>query len=188
MEKLRIIGAAILDREGNEFFTLDQVVEISGVDRLAVRRILEKLNRESLVIRIAKKPTYQLANVEIELGKGRPPLALTYCVGNKKKLTERVAPKLRENTTYDRMWSVIRNKNKVDGNFSVRDLVTLGEVKRENARWYLKRLRKAGFVQPSKAGGRGVTWVLLKDPGPRRPAIQKSEIRDQRSDGKGGKP
>jgi DNA-binding IscR family transcriptional regulator len=173
MEKLRIVGNVIIENSPNEFFSLDNIVEVSMVDRTSVRRILERLSREGLVIRISEKPGYLLLKNPMPWpdGKGRPPLAITYRVRSKEKLTQRVKPKQKENTAQDRMWSVIRNKTKVDGLFQVRDLVVLGEVKRENARWYLKQLRRAGIVKPSSRGGPGVTWTLIRDVGPRRPSI-----------------
>ncbi len=83
----------------------------------------------------------------------------------------RVAHKLKEGTAQDRMWSVIRNKSKMDGHFTTHDVVILAEVKREMARWTLKMLRRAGYIRPSKPRGRGTYWTLVKDPGPRRPYV-----------------
>jgi len=166
MEKLRIIGGAILEKSpGNEFFSLNQILEITGLDRIEIRRVLEQFSREKLILKLTKRPTYLRA--EIGLPKGRPPLAITYHVKNKKKLTERVAPKLREGTIQDRMWSIIRARE----NFTVQDLIVLAEAKRESARWFVKMLRRAGYVRPSKAGGPGVEWRLLRDCGPKRPYV-----------------
>jgi hypothetical protein len=99
-------------------------------------------------------------------------------VKDKKRLSERILPKTKENTSQDRMWSVIRNKSKVDGRFTVRDLIVLtcnrkGEpnVSYVNARWFVNMLRRAGIVQPSQEGGRKVFWKLMKDIGPRRPYV-----------------
>ncbi len=170
VERLRIIGCAVLEKSpGNEFFSLDQIVEITGLDRIAVRRSLEQFSREKLILKLSKRPTYLKA--EIGLPKGRPPLAITYHVKNKKKLRDRVIPKLKEQTAQDRMWSVIRNKQEMDGHFTVRDVIILSGTKREHARWFVKMLRRGGFVKPSKPGGPGVTWTLIKDPGPRRPYV-----------------
>ncbi len=180
VERLRIIGCAVLEKSpGNEFFSLDQIIEITGLDRIAVRRSLEQFSREKLILKLSKRPTYLRA--EIGLPKGRPPLAITYHVKSKKKLRERVIPKLKEETDQDRMWSVIRNKQEVDGYFTIRGVIILAEVKRENARWFVKMLRRAGIVRPSKSGGPGVTWTLIKDPGPRRPYVgdQKKVTSDQ---------
>ena len=169
VEKLRIVGCAILKRPTNQFFTLDQIIEITGLSRIGVRRILERFSRERLVLKITKMPNYFKG--EIAPPKGRPPLAITYHVAAKKKLSDRVAPKLKEGTAQDRMWSVIWNKSEMEGCFTLRDVVILAAVGRENARWYLKMLRRAGFVRPSKARGRGVYWRLIKDPGPKRPYV-----------------
>ena len=173
MEKLRVVGAIVVEK-GNEFFALDQIVEMAGFDRITVRRILEKLRREELVVTIAKKGAYQLESAgEVELGKGRPPLAITYHIRSKEKFIKRVGPKLKENTAQDKMWSVIRHKSRLEGSFSVRDVVVLAEVKHEHARWFVKMLRRAGYLSCSAPGGKGVTWTLIKDPGPKRPYISK---------------
>ena len=164
VEKLRIIAAVAADKR-NEFFSLDRVVELTGFDRTEVRRALEKLGREKLVLKISRIPD------EPTWKKGRPRLTITYHLADREKLTERIAPRLKEDTAQDRMWSVIRNKQETDGYFTVRSVILLGKVKREHARWYVKMLRRAGYVQPSKPGGPGVEWRLIKDPGPKRPYV-----------------
>ena len=165
MEKLRVVGCAILEKSpGNEFFSLDQIIEITGIDRITIRRTIEKMIREKLIMKISRLPDY-------EMKKGRPQLAITYCIGDKEKLQNRVAPKLKEGTAQDRMWSVIRNKSRLDASFTVRDVVVLAEVKHEHARWFVKMLRRAGYLSCSAPGGKGVTWTLIKDPGPKRPYV-----------------
>ncbi len=89
----------------------------------------------------------------------------------KKVMAEKIGPKLREGTAQDRIWSVIRNKSKLDGYFTVQDLITLAEVKREMARWFVKMLRRAEYIKPSKPMGPGVEWRLIRDCGPRRPYV-----------------
>lgn len=176
MEKIRIIGCAILKKSpGNEFFSLDQIIEVTGLDRIGIRRVLEQLTREKLILKIDKRPGYmKVTNAHpYPESKGRPPLAITYHVKNKKKLTERVAPKLKEGTALDRMWSIIRAR----GRFTVRDLIVLAEVGLENARWFVKMLRRAGFVRPLRPGGPGVEWILIKDPGPKRPHVGKAKVK-----------
>jgi hypothetical protein len=157
MERLRFIGCAILQKSpGNEFFSLDQLIEITGLKRIEIRRTIEKLSREKLVMQIQKMPDYELV-------KGRPRLAITYHIANKKKLIERMAPKLKEGTALDKMWAIIRARI----NFTVQDLIVLAEVKRENARSFVKALRRAGIVR--NIGYRD--WALIKDTGPRRPYV-----------------
>jgi DNA-binding IclR family transcriptional regulator len=143
MEKLRVVGAVVADKN-TEFFSLDQVVELTGFERTEVRRALEKLLREKLVLKITrtpKDPTWM---------KGRPRLTITYHVADQEKLVERVAPRLKEDTAQDRMWTAMRYKSHADGSFTLADVITLAKVGREHARWFVKMLRRAGYVEPSK--------------------------------------
>lgn len=167
VEKLKIVGCAILERPSNHFFTLDQMIEITGLDRTEVRRALEQFSREKLVLKITKMPNYFKG--EIAIPRGRPPLSITYHIAGKKRFAKRIAPKLKENTALDRMWSVIRNKSEMDGYFRVRDIINLANVGKENTRSFIKALRSAGIVR--NVGYRD--WVLVRDPGPRRPYIPK---------------
>jgi len=175
MEKLRIIGCAILETvPGNEFFTLDRVVEISGFGRCDVKRTIERLSREKLILTVAKKA----AAVEVALGKGRPPLAITYHLADKKALRERVAPKMKEDTIADRLWKAIRYKRV----FTIKYLASMTDVKWEYVRWFVKGLRRAGIVAMNGPGGPGTTWRLIKDVGPRRPYIKKDAGTVRRGD------
>lgn len=176
MENLRFIGCAILEGPGGEFFSLDRLVGVTGLDRKAVRRVMERLTRERLIIKVSQKPGYHKQDsIQIEFHGGRPPLAITYHVANRKKLIEKVAPKLKDGTAHDRMWRIIRAK----GIFTISDLIILAEAKRENARWFAKMLRRAGIIAPSKAAGHGVTWRLIKDVGPKRPYVTDQKRRAQ---------
>lgn len=167
MEYLRIIGCAVLKKSpGNEFFSLDQVVEVTGLNRNDVRRTLQRLSHEKLVVEIQKQ-----IKAQEQYPRGRPIMTITYHVADQEKLKTRVAPKLKEGTAQDRMWSVIRNKSKMDAHFTTHDVIILAEVGRENARWFLKMLRRAGIIQPSKPRGQGAYWTLVKDPGPKRPYV-----------------
>ena len=98
--------------------------------------------------------------------------SLTYRITDKKALAKRIAPKLKEETVQDRMWFIIRKKRL----FVLRDLIVLAGVKRETARWFLKALRRAGIVRPSRPAGPGVEWRLVKDVGPKRPYVTGKSI------------
>jgi Fic family protein len=163
MNNLRIIGVAILEHHG--FFSLDQIARETKILRRYVNDVLVVFCQEGIIKKIKKQKK--------EHRPGLPPaFSLTYRVANQKKLAERIAPRLKENTGQDRMWSVIRNKTKADGFFTLRDLVILAGVIKGSARCYLKSLRKIGIIQPSRSGGGpGVEWRLLRDPGPRRPYV-----------------
>jgi len=117
------------------------------------------MKREGLVIEIRKSIIKTGEN-------GRPKTSLLFHVANKKKFIERVSPKLKENTAQDRMWKIIRKTQP----FTINDLLTLARANYENARWFLKGLRTAGYIQ-SSGKGINVTWMLVNDPGPKRPYI-----------------
>ena len=162
MEKLKPVVTAIISTGlKNQFFSLDQAIKRSGVDREGVRRALERLCRDGLVRKIeflAKEPTWK---------KGRPQVRIIYRVTNRKALEERIEPKLKEDTAQDRMWKVMRYM----GVFSRGDLIQIAQVSEEHVRWFTKMLHRAGFIRPSKKTGPGVIWRLIKDVGPKRPYV-----------------
>ena len=163
MNKLRIVGEAILDNYLNGFFSLDQVAKLTKIPRKYVTDVLVVFSQEGLVRKIVKQKKEHIPGHS-------PRFSLTFRVANKKALAERVAPKLKEGTVQDRMWSVIRNKSKASGSFDLHDLIVLGGVKKGTARWYLKALREAGYIFQSRRITRGAEWKLTgKYSGPQRP-------------------
>ena len=156
-EKLKIIGAAILEGYGNKFFSLDQLIEVTGISRSEILETLARMKRQGLILEIRKTPIK--TNEQ-----GRPQVSLLCCLKNKKKFKERVAPKLRNDTAQDRMWKIIRATQP----FRINDLIVLAGVTYENARWFIKQLRRAGYIQSSGKSTK-VTWKLINDPGPKRP-------------------
>ncbi len=164
MSQIVIIGNAILKQKDN-FFSIDRIVKDTGLERLQVLKYLEELSRDGIIKRARKCERCWQEREKIQDS------LLMIFRADKKKLAARIAPKLKNDTVMDKMWSVIRNKSKVDGCFTIRDLLCLAEAKRENARTFLKMLRRGGFIIPSKQSGVGVEWRLIKDPGPRRPYV-----------------
>jgi predicted transcriptional regulator of viral defense system len=179
-ERLQIIGEIVLEKRG--FFTVRKIARESGISPNSVQVVLDRLFREGLLLRFRIDPKFA------PLTPGRPKKKALYEIQNRKKLADRVLPRIREGAASDKMWSVIRNKTKMDGHFTTHDVVILAEVGRENARWFLKMLRRAGFIRP-RGRGRGNYWTLVKDPGPKRPYIndQKNRTVDcgPRTEGKG---
>ncbi len=161
-ERLKIIGEVILGEQG--LFTVKKICRETGLSQIDVRTVLDRLFREGVLMRFRMDPLMPPL-------RGRPASRLTYQVKTKKIMAEKIGPKLREGTAQDRIWSVIRNKSKLDGYFTVQDLITLAEVKREMARWFVKMLRRAGIIKPSKPMGPGVEWRLIRDCGPKRPYV-----------------
>ncbi|MBM4305721.1 MAG: hypothetical protein FJ115_02020 [Deltaproteobacteria bacterium] len=163
MNKLQVIGKTILDNYLNGFFSLDQISKLTGISRKYVTDVLVVFSQEGLVRKIVKQKKQHIPGHS-------PRFSLTYVISNKKGLAQRMGPQLKENTVQDRMWSVIRNKSKVSGYFDLHDLVVLGGVKKGTARWYLKTLRKLGYIAQFGRGSRGAVWGLTgKYSGPDRP-------------------
>jgi hypothetical protein len=162
MNQLRTIGAAMLERDG--FFSIDQIIKASRIPRRYCRDVLALLCQEKIVKQIRKRRKEHVF--------GKPPMyAMIYRVIDRKGLSSRIAPRRSENTVQDRLWYVIRNKFKVDGSFNLHDLMVLGGAKKGTARWYLKALRRAGYILPSRKAGPGVEWRLTGDFGPERPCL-----------------
>jgi hypothetical protein len=164
MPQITIIGQAILKRK-NDFFSLDQIVRDTGLDRLPVLRYMEELCRDRILKRTVKCPRTWKKREKVQ-----DSFSMIFRA-DREKLAARIGPRLRENTSMDKMWSVVRNKIKLDGCLTIGDLVTLAEAKREYARWFLKMLRRSGVIRPSKPSGPGVCWTFIKDPGPQRPYL-----------------
>jgi hypothetical protein len=161
MNKLRIIGKAILDNFPCGFFSLDQLVGLTKISRKYVTDVLVVFSEEGLIKKIAKQRKEHIIGHS-------PRFSLTYRA-KRKALAARIAPKLKEETIQDKMWKVIRGKRQ----FGLRDVIVLADVKRGMARWYLKALRGLGIIEPSRTGGGvGVEWRLVSDPGVKRPYIK----------------
>ncbi len=143
----RFVIHAILARRG--FFSLDQIAESARLSRGTVRTALNALCSAGLVTRIS-------------LRRGMIGEAIRYR-GINTKLRKALEPKLQENTAADAMWKVIRFK-KV---FQTRDLRVIAGATKENARWFIKMLRRAGYIKERP----GQQWVLTEDPGVRRPYV-----------------
>jgi len=166
-DNLKSIGKAILEHTANRFFSLEEIVTLTGIDHVGSRRVMERLNREGIVRKIAHtlgEPTWK---------KGRPIYRITYRVANKKALAARIAPKLKEDTIADRMWKVIRYKRI----FSRRDLRIVAGASYEHVKWYTKMLARAGFIKIWGREGKEVEWMLCRDCGAQRPYL------GRRSDG-----
>jgi predicted transcriptional regulator len=78
------------------------------------------------------------------------------------------------------MWFVIWNKFKNTGSFNLHDLSVLAGAKKGTARWYLKALRQAGYINPTRNAGPGVEWRLTGRFGPNRPYIKYSRKAEQK--------
>ena len=173
-ERLKIIGKAISLKEG--FFSVNQIAKGTLFNPKNVQIILDRLFREGMVQRFDLIPN---PGEKAPL-RGRPKKRTIYQISDKKKFKERFEPRLKKNVAADRMWAVIRNKEI----FTIKDLIILAGVKRENARFFVKRLYRARYISPSKSGGPGVEWFLIRrrDPGPKRPYLGDAAITEKRKE------
>jgi ribosomal protein L4 len=161
MEKLKTVGKAVLEME-QSFFSLDQIVRKTGMYRREICHILEKLYLENIILKVSNKK-----REEYQERRGRPYYDIIYRLVKKQILHKRITPILKNETAQDRMWKVLRYL-KV---FTRSDLILLAKVSHEHAMWFTKMLRREGIVKPSRNGGPGTEWRLIKDLGPRRPHV-----------------
>lgn len=161
--RLKTISKAISSRNG--FFSVKQISKETLIGSKDVQTVLDRLFREGLIERFDLIPNPG----EDSPLRGRPKKRKIYQLADKKKFEKRFGPKLKQNTAADRMWKIIRYRD----SFTIRDLIVLCNVGKENARWFLKRLARAGFICPCGYVGRALEWRLVKrrDPGPKRPYI-----------------
>jgi len=170
MSKIGTVGKAILEYYPVRFFSLDQIVGLTKMPRKSVIDSLVILSQEGLIKKVRKRRKAHI------LGHS-PRFSVIYKTSNKKALSARIAPKLKEKTVQDRLWFIVRGKRF----FTLRDLIVLADVKRGTARCFLKLYRRAGIIRRLKPGGPGVVWMLVKDTGPKRPYI---DSRHQIKEGK----
>ena len=166
MSQLQTIGTAILERHG--FFSIDQIIKATKIPRRYCRDVMALFTQEKIIKQIAKPRKEHI------FGKG-PVYAMIYRVIDRERLAARLAPRRYGNTLQDRMWFIIWNKFKNSGSFNLWDLIVLAGAERRTARWYIKALRRAGYILPSrKGGGPGVEWRLTGKFGPERPYLDHS--------------
>jgi len=156
----KIIDACL--RRCGQFFSLNNMVEKTALDKKTVYRGLQRLVREGHVVRYQiqmEKPTLKKGRQGIENIIYRP---LPSLKDRKRKSGGHKNP----NTAWDRMWRAIR----VMRTFKARDLAATSGATRENVRFFLKSLRRAGIVTKDRPGGTNVEWSLANDIGPERPS------------------
>ncbi|HBE44247.1 MAG TPA: hypothetical protein DDW17_02030 [Deltaproteobacteria bacterium] len=152
---MRIEIIAACKSFGTSIYTVSQVADIVKENRSRVRHVLWKLEKEGAIVRFAEggaTPTFK---------KGRPGKEITY--RNTKELWK--VKRKTEKNGWDKMWKAIRAMRR----FTRYDLITICDQHPENVAFFTKHYRKLGYIQPSRHGGRGVVWALIKDPGPDRP-------------------
>ncbi len=144
---------------GIQYYSLSQVVDATGLEWEAVRHRLWKLEKAGLITRIksweAPLPGFS---------KGRP--TKNICFRTTHQLIEKAnTPKSHKYNGWDAMWKTIRALRK----FTRSDLQIICSQGLSNVQAFTKTYRKLGYIKPLREKGRNVSWMLIKDPGPRRP-------------------
>lgn len=168
MEVLKPMAKLILKEMAKRFFSEEELCLALGINPVSVRRTLERLCREGIVTQIKKYPPW--ARLDGKPRRHRKCLQITYRLADKDRLALRIAPKLRESSAAERMWKVIRFK-KI---FNRRDLIVLAGAEKENAKWYIKMLRRAGIIRALEKRGPRMDWILIKDTA-KRPAVSRKK-------------
>lgn len=147
---------------GTQYYTLSQIVGVIDFERKVARHKLWKLETAGLLTRVKCWETPLPG-----FSKGRPTKEI--CYRNTKLLSEKFkAPRNQKENGWDRLWKVIRALRR----FTREDLAIISEQSIENVRYFTKTYRKLGYIRPLRERGRNIQWILIKDPGPRRPIGQ----------------
>lgn len=174
MNRLRTIGTAISKYHG--FFSLDQIAMETRIFRKHVEDVLVVFAQEGLVKKIVKQRREHIPGHS-------PRFSLTYRVIDRKRFAARIGPRRLKDTIEDRCWFIIRNKFKNNGSFTLHDIMVLAGAENGTARSYIKTLRRAGIIVPSRSGGGpGVEWKLTGNYGPEKPYIDRSRSKESRDE------
>jgi predicted transcriptional regulator len=148
---------------GEKFYSLSQIAEAMGMERKAARHRLWKLEAAGLITRVRTSET--------PVERGRPVMEI--CYRNTNLLTKRLSgpaelPASKMNG-WDRMWQAVRALRR----FTRSDLAQICGQSMANVKVFTTVYRQAGYLRClGRPGARGVTWMLAKDPGPKRPAYR----------------
>ncbi len=171
MSTLRDVMNACLSFS-TQFFTLSQIVELTGQNRSEARHRLWKLEGAGLITRVKcweMSPTYE---------KGKP--ANEMCYRNTRLLDKRAAarPAKKENG-WDKMWRTVRALRR----FTRLDLMTICGQTEHNVREFTKTYRDLGYIRCHGMGGPKVTWSIAKDSGAKRPKAGRRSGRTGKMEG-----
>lgn len=139
--------------------TLKKITQGAGRPRKPVLRVMDRLAREGYLEEIADTP-----DPRVYRQYGRDLRNPTWKI-LKSPLLEDFVPRPERNTDRDKMWRVIRAKRR----FSKAELERIAEVKEGNCSSYVNLLLHHGFLRKIAKDGRQQVYLLIKDPGPKRP-------------------
>lgn len=138
---------------------LDQVMEGAERPRKPVLRVMDRLGREGNLEEIADDPVPPGPGVG-----GRLPRNPTWRIIEKPLLGNFVF-KPGKVTLRDKMWRLIRARRR----FTRSELIRLSGAKLGSCETYTKMLVRDGYLRQIGKDGHQLVYMLVKDPGPKRP-------------------
>jgi hypothetical protein len=148
--------------------TLGQL--LSGVERprKPILRVMDRLVKEGNLEEIEDN---KIAPVFGECGRNRRnPTWLII----EKPLMDEFVPRPSRTTLRDKMWRLIRSRRR----FSKRDLMRFTGCKEGSATDYTKLLEHYGYIRTTGKDGHLKVYMLIKDPGPKRPVTPEVKKRN----------
>lgn len=140
--------------------TLDQIIEGAERPRKPVLRVMDRLAKEGYLLETADS-TIQRGYSQFGKDLRNPTWKIL-----KKPLLVNFAPRPKKNALRDCMWRLIRARRR----FTRRELSRLSGASQGSCGDYTKLLEKHGFLRVTGNDGHQKVFMLIKDPGPTRPA------------------
>ncbi len=159
MTVLEPITRFLSDYKGRRV-SLCQLIEGAERPRKPVLRVMDRLASDGYVEEVEDnkvKPGYR----EYGRAKRNPTWKII-----KRPLWETFAPKAERYTNRDKMWKGVRALRR----FSIAELMRITGVGEGSAASYIRLLMHHGFLRVIGKDGRKRVYLLIKDPGARRPS------------------
>ena len=144
--------------------TLEQVLAAIDRPRLPVLQMLDQLTAEGYLVETSDSaPVLGLSSPF-----RRDP---TWEVNHEKDISKRPQVKIKPYNLRDKMWKAIRAKRR----FTRGNLVVLTSCSRGSSESFTLHLERGKFIRRTGKEGIEILWLLIKDPGPKRPKIKEEK-------------
>jgi len=150
---------------GENEYSLSQIVKATGLERKYVRQRLWRFEKAEDIDIVGSR---ELAPKD----SGRSTLEIFY--RNTGLLTKKPAKQQKEATKdlWDKMWKAVRALRR----FTRNDLVQVCEANPGAVKAFAQECHKSGYIRPARGHKNNITWMLIKDPGPKRPVPEASDV------------
>lgn len=147
---------------------LEQVISGADRPRKPVLRVMDRLVREGNLEEIADDKI-QPAYGEVGRARRNPTWKII-----EKPILEEFLPKPTRDTVRDKMWRLIRARRR----FTRRELMRLSGASLGSCEDFTQLLKRDGYLRVTGKDSRQQVYMLVKDPGPKRPAIPEVKKED----------